>query len=129
MKLKCLLILLIISVNNLSVHADENEVYVKKTDKCISVYARGTGSGYTLASAKTNAINNIMPQLIDKTQDLPGSLQDKININGVEIGRGIDNIEAQLVFRGNWILENGIYTYSIELLLDNTNQPEDAEKP
>ena len=93
------------------------------------MYARGTGSGYTLASAKANAINNIMPQLIDKTQDLPGSLQDKININGVEIGRGIDNIEAQLVFRGNWILENGIYTYSIELLLDNTNQPEDAEKP
>lgn len=68
-KLKYLLILLIIAVDNLPTHADENTVDVRKTGKCISVYARGTGSGCTLMSAKSAAINNIMPQLIDKTQD------------------------------------------------------------
>ena len=129
MKLKYLLILLIIAVDNLSIYADENAVDVRKTDKCISVYARGTGSGYTLMSAKTAAINNIMPLLIEKTQDLPGSLQNTLNVNGVETGEGADKIAAKMLFEGYWKFENGVYTYTIKLLLDNTNKTENAEKP
>ena len=126
MKLKYLLILLIIAVDNLSIYADENAVDVRKTDKCISVYARGTGSGYTLMSAKTAAINNIMPLLIEKTQDLPGSLQNTLNVNGVETGEGADKIAAKMLFIGSWELENGIYLYTIQLRIDNTNE---VEKP
>lgn len=126
MELKYLLILLIIAVDNLPIYADENAVDVRKTDKCISVYARGTGSGYTLMSAKTAAINNIMPLLIEKTQDLPGSLQNTLNVNGVETGEGADKIAAKMLFIGSWELENGIYLYTIQLRIDNTNE---VEKP
>ena len=47
----------------------------------------------------------------------------------METGEEFENIAAQLLFEGYWKFENGVYTYTIKLLLDNTNKTENAEKP
>lgn len=113
---------LVALIPTLSLIAEDNWVEVKKSDDALNIYAKGIGSGNSLEAAKLDAINKVLPQLISKTLNVPGSYQSHMSVNGVETAEGIDNIAGKTFMQGYWKLEDGKYTYKIELLIDTSNQ-------
>lgn len=111
---------IIFKATTLPVFAENNWVDVKKNDTIFNIYVEAHGNGYTLESAKSAAISNIMPQLIEKTKDLPGIIQHSMSSNGIETGEGACQIAAKTLVRSYWKLEDGIYHYTIKLLVDNS---------
>lgn len=92
------------------------------------LYAKGVGSGYTLESAKSAAINDIMPLLINKTLYMGSSDYMEKKGNLIE-GGGFTKIRAEILIDGWWKLKDGIYEYTIELFMQNDKQNGNAETP
>lgn len=92
------------------------EVVVRQSEDLYEVYARAKGCGYTLESAKLAAMNNLLPQLINKTMNI-GALTSYTIIDGVKKGEGADNITGKMAIQGYWKMENDIYQYQVELLM------------
>ena len=105
------------------------DVVVRQLDDLYEVYARGYGCGYTLETAKAAAMNSLMPQLIQKTMSV-GALTSYMTADGVTTkGQGVDDIAGEMVIHGYWKLKDDIYQYEIELMIQNTDKKENAEKP
>ena len=128
-QLIALILICLWAVCCLSAQADDNTVEVEKSEQAFTIYARGTGCGYTLESAKSAAFSSIMPKLINKTLDIPVSIQNIQGLNGVETGEGMDKLAAETLIQGYWELKDGVYKYTVEIILKNTDNTEDAEKP
>lgn len=107
---------------NLPVRAEENRVEVNKNDTMFNIYVMASGSGYTLEAAKSAAISNIMPQLIEKTKDLPGSSEAYMGVNGIGEGEGVSQIAGKTLITSHWTLKDGIYHYSLEFIVDNSRK-------
>lgn len=96
-------------------------VDVKMSDNALNIYAKSLGYGETLEAAKLDAINKILPQLIEKTQNLPGSIEDYYNDNnGTEKGQGMNTIAGKTHIKNYWEFEDGKYLYQVEILIDTT---------
>ena len=104
------------------------EVAVSQSDELYEVYAHGYGCGYTLETAKTAAMNSIMPQLIQKTMNI-GAMTSYMTSGGITTGKGFDQVAGKIMVQGYWELKDDIYQYTIELLIRNTDKKENAEKP
>ena len=104
------------------IKAEESTVEVQKSEDRLSIYARSYGFGETLEEAKLDAINKIVPQLVHKTQDIPGAMHSYMSANGIETGEGIDNIAGEMVLQGYWELKEEKYVYRLEFLIDNTKE-------
>ena len=119
-KLKPIVLAIMFMAITLPAIAEENMVDVKKNDTIFNIYLAAHGKGYTLESAKSAAISTIMPQLIEKTKDLPGSIQQNMNVNGIQTGEGACTIAAKTLIQSFWKLEDGIYYYTIQLIVDKS---------
>lgn len=104
------------------IKAEESTVEVQKSEDRLSIYARSYGFGETLEEAKLDAINKIVPQLVHKTQDIPGAMHSYMSANGIETGEGIDNIAGKTLIQGYWEMKDGKYIYRLEFLIDNTKE-------
>ena len=118
--LKPVVLTIIFMAITLPAIAEENMVEVKKNDTIFNIYLAAHGNGYTLESAKSAAISTIVPQLIEKTKDLPGSIQQSMSTNGIEKGEGACTIAAKTLIQSYWKLEDGIYHYTIKLIVENS---------
>ncbi len=94
------------------------------------VYAHGVGSGYTLEAAKSAAINDIMPLLINKTLYIGTFREEVKDKNGnTIIDKGKTQILAEIFIDGRWEFKDDLYEYTITLLMKNDKQNENAETP
>lgn len=126
------LLIIVWTIICLPLNADDKPVVnVQTAGDYYEVYAIGVGTGITLVSAKQAAIESLLPQLIHKMQAIPmGRSEYYRKDNGITAGSGIDMLDAHTEMHGDWKLENGIYTYKIQLKLENySNKTENAEKP
>ena len=99
---------------------DSNIVDVKMLGNALTIYAKSVGYGETLEAAKLDAIDKILPQLIEKTQNVPGTIEEHVNDNGVEKRQGMNTIVGKTHIQNYWKLEDSKYFYKIEILIDNT---------
>lgn len=99
---------------------DSSIVDVKMSETALSIYAKSLGYGETLEAAKIDAINKILPQLIEKTQNVPGTIENYMNDNGKEQKQGMNTIAGKTHIQNYWKLEDSKYLYKIEILLDTT---------
>lgn len=103
-------------------------VGVSTTEKSYSIFAEAEGSGPSLEFAKMVAINNVLPQLVCQTMDLPGASMHSIqSLNGVTTGEGVDKIFGKTLIQGYWQLEDNVYHYTIKFMIQNENTQENQE--
>ena len=130
-----LVLIIVVAIICLPLNADDKPVVkVQTMGDYYEVYAIGVGTGITLVSAKQAAIENLLPQLIRKTQALPmghevyEGREDANSGATITTGRGTDILDAHTKMHGDWKLENGIYTYKIELYIKNYSNKTDKAK-
>lgn len=99
---------------------DSSIVDVKMSETALSIYAKSLGYGETLEAAKIDAINKILPQLIEKTQNVPGTIENYMNDNGKEQKQGMNTIAGKTLIQNYWKLTDGKYQYKVEILIDTS---------
>ena len=120
LRLKFGFIIACLTATSILLADDSNIVDVKMLGNALTIYAKSVGYGETLEAAKLDAIDKILPQLIEKTQNVPGTIENHMNDNGVEKRQGMNTIAGKTHIRNYWKLEDSKYLYKIEILIDNT---------
>jgi len=109
--------------SGMTLKAEDCLVKVDKAEESLTIYAKCFGVGETLEAAKLDAYNQVLPQLISKTQESIPTVQNSYSSNGEVGAEGIENLTAdKMLLHGFWELKDGKYIYKLELLIDNTKQ-------
>ena len=109
--------------SGMTLKAEDCFVKVDKAEESLTIYAKCIGVGETLEAAKLDAYNQLLPQLISKTQGAIPTVQNSYSANGEVRAEGIENLVVdKMLLQGYWELKDGKYIYKSELLIDNTKQ-------
>ena len=111
---------------------DITNVTITANEEMFSIYALGKGNGAALDDAKLAAYNDMLQQLFTKTQSFPFPLKGGINKyvwesnspNGSKKAMGADAILAKTHIAGRWELVDGVYYYTLKLLVENLDKNE-----
>ncbi len=112
--------------------SDDATVTIYANEEAFSIYALGNGTGATIEDAKLAAYNDMLQQLFTKTQSFPFPLKGGINKyvwesnspNGSKKAMGADAILAKTHIAGRWELVDGVYYYTLKLLVENLDKNE-----
>lgn len=112
-----------VAYSGMTLKAEDCLVKVDKAEESLTIYAKCIGVGETLEAAKLDAYNQLLPQLISKTQESIPTVQNSYSANGEVRAEGIENLMVdKMLLHGFWELKDGKYIYKLELLIDNTKQ-------
>lgn len=112
--------------------SDDATVTIYANEEAFSIYALGNGTGATIEDAKLAAYNDMLQQLFTKTQSFPFPLKGGINKyvwesnspNGSKKAMGADEMIAKTYIEGHWELVDGVYYYTLKLLVENLDKNE-----
>lgn len=97
-----------------------------------SLYIVGNGNGETIEQAKIVAITDVLNQLshVEGNTKFPTSESYTASFrqDGVTRDQGVEKLLAKLYTEGRWLLEDGIYHYSIEILIQREVSEKDKNQ-
>lgn len=112
--------------------SDDSTVTIYANEDAFSIYAFGNGTGATIEDAKLAAYNNLLQQLFAKTRmnqfhfkgGVSKQVWEQTFPDGTQQAMGTDAILTKTHIAGRWELVNGIYHYTLKLLVENLDKNE-----
>lgn len=90
--------------------------------QAFDIMAQSTGVSKILEIARAEAYNKLMPELLGKTHNVGSKLEESYISNDKLVSRGVDQIVAEMRIEGSWELKDGVYYYTLYLIIQNPEE-------
>lgn len=128
-----IILVVLCTIVYMPMYANDNAtVTIYANEEAFSIYALGNGTGATIEDAKPAAYNNLLQQLFAKTRMCEFHFKGCVSKqaweqtfpDGTKEAMGTDAMLAKTHIEGRWKLVDGVYHYTLHLLVENLDKNE-----